>query len=55
MADAAPNGKSGKVVIRNIGFDPEGKVRGTLAWALLAIVPGCAALAGVIILFARRK
>ncbi|HNR98658.1 MAG TPA: GldG family protein [Planctomycetota bacterium] len=44
-----------EVVIRNIGFDPEGKVRGTLAWALLAIVPGCAALAGVIILFARRK
>ncbi|HAK93879.1 MAG TPA: hypothetical protein DCM87_02420 [Planctomycetes bacterium] len=44
-----------EVVIRNIGFDPDGRVRSTLAWALLAIVPGCGVLAGMIVLFARRK
>ncbi len=44
-----------EVVVRNISFDPEGKVRRTLAWAMLALVPGCGVLAGVVILFVRRK
>ena len=42
-------------VVRTLGFDAEGSVRKVLGWAFLLVVPGCAALAGLVALYVRRR
>ncbi len=44
-----------EIVERSIGLDVEGKVMATLMWALLAAVPGCGVIAGLVAMFVRRK